>query len=404
MRRSLSARMRLCYFRFMTLRPLRRLGRSILRRSRIFRFAAKQLLGLTENPTLVVYPGEVAQGRLRLLGRVLEDEGVFGAPHSNSTFRNLYLTFKRYETDEIGGARITWEGLGQSGEVVSHTDGYFRIEADGVEASEGGGPWAPVRVTLHKAQGYDFSPLSVVARARFVSPAARFAVISDIDDTIIHTGAFKMLRHWRIVTANSPEARLPFPGVSRFYRALADGEAGPDTNPVFYVSSSPWNLADIFERFMMLRGIPVGPMLLRSLSDDALGWLLRRHRGHKAEMIDKLMADYPALPFVLIGDSGQKDAHVYAEAVVRHPGRILAVHLHDVRPPNLRTGEVEAELARIEAAGIPTTLSRTLGKAAAHAEAKGLVREGTHAAVLAEIEAENGKPSGFGPFPQIVQP
>jgi len=116
------------------------------------------------------------------------------------------------------------------------------------------------------------------------------------------------------------------------------------------------------------------------------------------------MAAYPNLPFVLIGDSGQKDAHVYGEAVRRHPGRILAVHIHDVRPPALRDGAVEAELARIEAAGIPTTLSRTLGKAAAHAEGSGLVAPGTHAGVLAEIEAERQKPSRFGRFPAIVQP
>ncbi len=388
----------------MTFEALGAIGRTILRRSRVLRFAVKQRLRLTDRPTLVVYPGGLANGRLTLLGRVLEDEGVFGAPHSNSALRNLYLTFKRYETDEIGGARIHWEGLGRSGEVTSQTDGYFRIEADGLAMPAGDAPWATIRVTLQKARGYDFEPLSVDAHARVVSSKARFGVISDIDDTIIHTGAFKMLRHWRIVTANSPEARLPFPGVSRFYRALTDGEAGPDTNPVFYVSSSPWNLADIFERFMLLRSIPVGPMLLRSLSSDALGWLLRRHHGHKDRMIDLVLATYPGLPFVLIGDSGQKDASVYADAVERHPGRILAVHIHDVLPDGWSMDSVKQHLARINAHGVPTTLSRTLEDAARQAEDAGLVAPGTQQAVLVEIAAEEDKPGRFGRFPEIVQP
>ena len=388
----------------MSVRALSAIGENLLRRSRIVRFAVKQRLRLTDQPTLVVYPGHLTGGRLTLLGRVLEDEGVFGAPHSNSTFRNLYLTFKRYETDEIGGARLRWEALGRSGEVVSQRDGYFRIEADDLPMPKGDAPWACVRVTLQKARGYDFAPMSVEARARVVSSKARFGIISDIDDTIIHTGAFKMLRHWRIVTANSPEARLPFPGVSRFYRALCEGAAGADTNPVFYVSSSPWNLADIFERFMALRSIPVGPMLLRSLSSDALGWLLRRHHGHKDRMIDAVMAAYPTLPFVLIGDSGQKDASVYASAVERHPGRVLAVHIHDVLPDGWPMETVKEALKRIEAAGVPTTLGRTLAEAARQAEEAGLIAPGTENAVLAEIEAEDGKSGRFGRFPLIVQP
>ncbi|MBB3949008.1 App1 family protein [Aureimonas jatrophae] len=376
------------------------LGRSLLRRSRAFRFAVKQRLGLADQPTLKVYPGHVANGRLHLLGRVLEDEGVFDVPHSNSVWRNLWRTFKRYETDEIGGAILRFRGQGVSGTVRSKLDGYFRIDVPW----PGEGPWADVDVTLEQAKGYSFEAVTTAGRARVVSPRARFGVISDIDDTIIHTGAFKMLRHWRIVTANSPEARLPFPGVPRFYRALCEGIDGPETNPVFYVSSSPWNLADIFERFMLLRGIPVGPMFLRSLSDDAMGWLLRRHRGHKDEMIDQVMEAYPDLPFLLIGDSGQKDASVYAAAVERHPGRVLAVHLHDVRPAAMRDGRVEAELRRIEARGVPTTLSDTLAGAAEHAEANGLILPGTRAAVEAEIAAEIGKPERFGRFPVIVQP
>jgi len=384
--------------------PLRKFGRKLLKRSRILRFAAKQALRLTERPTLVVYPGFVAGGKLTMLGRVLEDEGVFDAPHSNSVIRNLWLTFKRYETDEIGGARIAWRGLGRSGEAVSDTNGYFRIEVEGLAAAEADDPWAPIEFTLETAAGYRFDAVRVEGQARLVSPRARFGVISDIDDTIIHTGAFKMLRHWRIVTANSPEARAAFPGVSRFYQALCAGEAGPETNPVFYVSSSPRNLSDIFERFMAQKAIPLGPMLLRSLSDDALGWLLRRHRGHKDVMIDKLLADYPNLRFVLIGDSGQKDASVYAAAVERHPGRVLAVHIHDVRPKGHAAGIVEAELQRIEAMGVPTTLSRTLRDAARHAEEAGLAAAGTRAGVEEEIAAEDEKRERFGRFPVIVQP
>jgi phosphatidate phosphatase APP1 len=374
-----------------------------LRRLRGARFALKRRLRLTDRPTLVAFTGFVENGRVRVKGRVLEDEGVFDAPHSNSAFRNLWLTFKRYETDEIAGARVAWRAAGREGVVTSGEDGYFQIEIDDPVVAPQEAPWLPVELTLETARHYDFKPKRARSRVRVLSPQARFGIISDIDDTIIHTGAFKMLRHWRIVTANSPEARTAFPGVSHFYRALCAGAAGPETNPVFYVSSSPWNLFDIFQRFMAQKEIPDGPMLLRNLSEDAMGWLMRRHHGHKDRMIDRLMAAYPELSFVLIGDSGQKDASIYAGAVRRHPGRILAVHIHDVRPSEER-GEVEDEVERIRTLGVPATLSRTLARAAELAETLELAAPGTREAVAAEIAAERDKAERFGRFPVIVQP
>lgn len=376
-------------------------GRGVVGRLRAARFAVKRKLRLTDRPTLVAYSGFVENGRLQIKGRVLEDEGVFDAPHSNSAWRNLWLTFKRYETDEIADALVEWEVSGFSGQVRSRIDGYFEIDHPIDGHSEL--PWLAVRLRLVKARHYEFEPKGAQGAVRIVTPGARFAVISDIDDTIIHTGAFKMLRHWRIVTANSPEARAAFPGVSHFYRALADGSDGPETNPIFYVSSSPWNLFDIFERFMTQKGIPRGPMLLRNLSEDASAWLRRDHHGHKDRMIDRLMAAYPNLNFVLIGDSGQKDSSVYADAVVRHPGRVIAVHLHDVRPSET-PGHVENDLAEIERRAVPTTLGRTLRKAAELSERLGLVAPGTHEAVEAEVEAENSKTERYGRFPVIVQP
>lgn len=381
-------------------------GHGVVGRLRAARFALKRKLRLTDRPTLVAYSGFVENGRLKVKGRVLEDEGVFDAPHSNSTWRNLWLTFKRYETDEIANAKVEWEANGFSGEVRSRDDGYFEIDHPfgGAQAeAHRDTAWLPVHLRLVKARHYEFEPKSAEGGVRLVSPDARFAVISDIDDTIIHTGAFGMLRHWRIVTANSPEARAAFPGVSHFYRALADGAAGPETNPIFYVSSSPWNLFDIFERFMAQKNIPRGPMLLRNLSEDAAAWLRRDHFGHKDRMIDRLMAAYPDLNFVLIGDSGQKDSSVYAGAVARHPGRVLAVHIHDVRPSEAPS-QVESDLAEIELHGVPTTLGRTLRKAAELSERLGLVPAGTHDAVEAEVMAENDKATRYGRFPIIVQP
>jgi phosphatidate phosphatase APP1 len=73
---------------------------------------------------------------------------------------------------------------------------------------------------------------------------------------------------------------------------------------------------------------------------DLLG--TRSGREQKGGRIEEVLALHPDLPFVLIGDSGEKDPQVYAEAVRDHPGRIIAVYIREVRldPGDGRVEEV----------------------------------------------------------------
>jgi phosphatidate phosphatase APP1 len=114
--------------------------------------------------------------------------------------------------------------------------------------------------------------------------------------------------------------RTPFPGAADLYRDLAAG-----VNPVFYVSSSPWNLHSFLVGFLRHRGFPLGPVLLR----DLLGtW---RGREQKHDRIREVLDLHPDLSFVLIGDSGEHDPEIYADIVREHPGRVLAVYIREVR-------------------------------------------------------------------------
>jgi len=91
------------------------------------------------------------------------------------------------------------------------------------------------------------------------SGAATFGVISDLDDTVIQSRITSFLHAVRTVMLGNARTRLPFPGVSAFYQALERGGDGARTNPIFYVSSSPWNIHDIIADFMDIQRIPRGP-------------------------------------------------------------------------------------------------------------------------------------------------
>ena len=151
-------------------------------------------------------------------------------------------------------------------------------------------------------------------------PRARFGVISDVDDTIIETGVQRAGEMLLQTFTGSELTRTPFPGAPELYRDLAGRE-----NPVFYVSSSPWNLHTFLHGFLRHRDFPLGPLLLRDLVGTRDG------RARKHDRIEEVLALHPDLSFVLLGDSGEKDPQIYADIVREHPGRVLAVYIREVR-------------------------------------------------------------------------
>ena len=70
-------------------------------------------------------------------------------------------------------------------------------------------------------------------------------------------------------------ARLPFEGVADLYRALH-----ADRNPLFYVSSSPWNLYELLDDYMEINKIPHGPMLLQDWGIEETVLILASHEEH----------------------------------------------------------------------------------------------------------------------------
>lgn len=327
------------------------------------RFGVKNSLGMVGTPIILPFRGYGDARQFWCYGRVIEDKGVVAAPHSTSLVRNIWLTLKRYETDEIPGVRIGWRFGSQSGEVVTDEEGYFEFTLEPGDAYVPGRPWHTVKLDLVDSDLTGSLPLGAELFVRTPSEQAKLGVISDIDDTIVITGAWNFMKHWRTVVANSAESRKAFPGLAHFYSALAGGFGGEETNPVFYVSSSPWNLFDLFERFMAIHGIPLGPMLLKDFGLTESKWLTGGHEDHKTIMIDRIMDRFPDLKFILVGDSGQRDADIYRRIALKAPSRVAAVFIREV------SGNGEADHMRqlravLDSLSIPFASGPDLGRAA----------------------------------------
>jgi phosphatidate phosphatase APP1 len=249
-------------------------------------------------------------------------------------------------------------------ETVTDEDGHFQVRLETHASVDPIAPlWREVAIELPG------NGAAAVAHVLVPGDEAELGVISDIDDTIVVTNATSLLGMVRSVIRNAA-ARLPFEGVAELYRALHR-----DRNPIFYVSSSPWNLYELLHDFMDINGIPPGPMLLQDWGIDEDTLLMASHEQHKLAQIQAIVDYYPDLKFVLIGDSGQHDPEIYLRVIQAHPGRVLAAFIRDVTH-DLRDQSVAHLIEEARTAGVEMFYVRESAEAMAHARRRGLIDVG----------------------------
>ncbi len=368
-------------------------GRKLEDRWDELRLAIKAELGWLDPVTILPYRGHGDAGRLWLRGRVLESEGLEKPQAGAGAWDNLVRMLNRFESDEIPYARLRATFRDRQVEVTADEEGHFEVMFDtpGCLSTDppSGRRWREIGLELLEPLRPG-QPEPVRATAQVLTPpaTAEIGIISDVDDTVMRTGAYDLVANWRTTLLHDAEGRIPFRGVAAFYRALEHGTQGEPVNPIFYVSSSPWNLYDLLERFMALHGIPAGPLFLRDFGLDRTKLFTGSHRTHKLAAIERLFAFYPALRFVLVGDSGQHDAAIYAEVVRRHPGRVLAVYIRDVTPGEDLDREARMLLEEVRRAGTRATFCPDLLEAAADAAAQGWIPAAAVDEVRREIAAQ----------------
>ncbi len=341
-------------------------GRTLERWFDRLRFGLKRRTGRIGPIEILPYRGHGTLDKLFLKGRVLEMVGTAPPGAGDSRRRNLRNMVRRFLSSEIPYARVRASHGGHELEVVADEEGFFDLRFDLEEPLKGSTGWHPVEIELLWPRTRE---AGARARGSVLVPAdARFGVISDLDDTVVRSSVTNLLKMARIVLLSNAHTRLPFEGVSDFYQALQLGSSGEDFNPIFYVSSSPWNLYDMLEDFLDVHGVPAGPLFLKDWSPTTL----RDHDRHKLGVVRTLLGMYPDLPFVLIGDSGERDPEIYRQVVREYPGRVRAIYIRDVTTRD-RDVAVHAIADELKNVGVEMLLTGDTLEAAEHAAEKGLI-------------------------------
>lgn len=273
--------------------------------------------------------------RIYLRGRALEDENI--NLEDKGVFRLFINAWKRFESDEIKNTEVVVK-IGDDKFFYTKTDnkGYFLVDEaiDDLQDYMNSEGWVKMQWSFNEPHlgrtiqlGNKFPGDMLVP-----SPNCKFAVISDIDDTILHTGLVSNLK-WRMVyntIFKSAGGRSPLKGTSEFYHLLHEGKSKVEANPIFYISHSPWNLYRYLKYFLQKNNFPKGPIILRNFPTP-FNKRGKDEKPQKQQEILSVLKTYPTLKFILIGDSGEHDPYIYLEMAGQYPKRILAIYLRNVK-------------------------------------------------------------------------
>jgi len=334
---------------------------------------------------VVVYRGFVADDVAKVRVRVLEIPELPGdsrIPYWEVAQTNL----RRHAALRIVGVEVELRIGNYSAKEVTDNHGFANFSL----------PVPALRVGWHDAHAVT-TPIedgeSACGTGRVIKPSLRasFMVISDIDDTILLTGLTEGLSMVTRTLLRQADQRTAIPGMSSFYRGLSRGVSNRAGNrrpgpTFFYVSTGSWSFYPLLQEFAQLRAFPLGPMFLTDWGPTER-YLRRSGAEHKRTAIRRLLKAYPNMPFVLIGDSGQRDPLTYEEMAREFPGRAKLIIIRQVgSDTDERNRELRDHATALRAEGIPLYLVPDAAHAAELAHAARLCDEIT----LSEVRTELG--------------
>lgn len=153
-------------------------------------------------------------------------------------------------------------------------------------------------------------------------------VVSDIDDTLVHSFIYRKLKKFKTLMFTTMEKRKAVDNMQGLLRQFsAEGAAS------FYVSNSEQNLYPLIYRFLLHNEFPAGPLFLkkmRRLWDVMWNIKFPLRNIHKQETIHTLLTLFPDKKFILMGDNTQQDLVIYLEAAEKFPDNIQYIIIRKV--------------------------------------------------------------------------
>ena len=242
----------------------------------------------------------------------------FKAFSSRKTFRTILAL---YRTRHFANQQVTLHFDMGTVEVKTDASGSFFYVADAI----------PGQSRLEKIMLANGQPVRIVddmfLREVHVVES-KYIVVSDIDDTLLHSHISNKLLKIRTLMFTSMENRKAVTSMTRLLRDLHRLGAEP-----FYLSNSEQNLYPLIYRFLLHNGFPPGPLFLkqmRKVRDLFRSLTLHEREIHKTKMLEQIFNLFPDKKYFLLGDNTQLDLRIYLRMAEKYPDNVKNIIIRRV--------------------------------------------------------------------------
>lgn len=157
---------------------------------------------------------------------------------------------------------------------------------------------------------------------------SRTIVVSDIDDTLVHSYIYRKIKKFRTLMFTTLEKRKAVVNMQELVQSYINAGAEP-----VYLSNSEQNLHPVIYRFLRHNKFPKGPLFLkqlRSLWDVILNIKFPLKDSHKINILENVISQFSERKFILMGDNTQHDLSIYIKVARKYPGNISAIIIRKV--------------------------------------------------------------------------
>jgi len=310
---------------------------------------------------LKLYRGYANGNQLVVFGHVFESWAPDKYRSDRKGLRHAFSIIHMFRIKPLKNIAITLKFKNLEVTTKTLDDGYFRFDIPFFEPLESG--WHTYCVS------YEVDSIGIIQQGELLKPfESKLGIISDIDDTFLISHSNNFLRKLYVMLLKNIEKRKIFDDVVKHYKHLsrAGQENENGSNSFFYVSSSEWNLYGFINDFVEIHELPKAVVKLKKIKTGISDFLFtgRGSHDHKFEKIKDIIAFYPNLQYVLLGDDSQKDPFIYERICKIFPKNIKAVYLRQTG--RKKKDNVQKTLVNIQSLNVKTCYFKHSEKAISH--------------------------------------
>ncbi|KAH3677616.1 hypothetical protein WICMUC_001719 [Wickerhamomyces mucosus] len=152
---------------------------------------------------------------------------------------------------------------------------------------------------------------------------SKYAIISDIDDTIKKTGVCGDKRAIFRNTFVSDMSNWQVPGAAECYRKFNNDHK----MAIFYVSNSPYQLFSNLIKFFEYYKFPAGSIYLKKYTGNIINSFWEPSYTRKKASLERIFTHYSSKKFFLIGDTSEQDLEAFLDITRVYPNNVGGIFL-----------------------------------------------------------------------------